>query len=392
MALNLLDLAKGYLGDSAISQVSQFLGESESSTKNAIHGAVLPSMLGALINKAGSNGGSDLLNMIKNDNHDGGILDNLSGLLGGGSALTGLLGGGGNIVSSLLGNKLGALLPLISSFSGVKKESAGTLMNLAAPILMGLLGKQVSSNGLNAGGLLNLLSSQSDIVKSALPSSFSSALGFGNMANTAAKAVESGVDEGKSLINRLLPWLLLLAGVFGLLYFLKTCKKPETPVVDAPVMVDTVAAQVDTMMKSKLVLPAGSAEEAMVNWINSADFNGDDKTKWFDFPEIGFDKGKATIVNPDQDVKLQNILSVLKEYPSVKVKIGGYTDSDGDDKKNQVLSAGRADAAMAWLVSKGIAADRMTAEGYGESNPVAPNDNEANKTKNRRISLRVISK
>jgi outer membrane protein OmpA-like peptidoglycan-associated protein len=83
----------------------------------------------------------------------------------------------------------------------------------------------------------------------------------------------------------------------------------------------------------------------------------------------------------------------LKEYPAVHLKIGGYTDSDGNDAANFKLSGERAKAVFEWLVAKGIAAERLPEpEGYGEKHPVAANDTPENKAKNRRISFSVRAK
>jgi OOP family OmpA-OmpF porin len=85
---------------------------------------------------------------------------------------------------------------------------------------------------------------------------------------------------------------------------------------------------------------------------------------------------------------LNEIAKVLAENPSVKIQIVGHTDSDGDDAKNLDLSKRRAISVMNELTkSFGIDASRMTTDGKGESQPVAPNDTPANKAKNRRVEF-----
>ncbi len=73
----------------------------------------------------------------------------------------------------------------------------------------------------------------------------------------------------------------------------------------------------------------------------------------------------------------------------MKVSIEGHTDGTGTDKVNQPLSEKRAAAAMAYLVSKGVEADRMTSSGYGASQPVADNKTAAGKAKNRRVEIKI---
>ena len=83
---------------------------------------------------------------------------------------------------------------------------------------------------------------------------------------------------------------------------------------------------------------------------------------------------------------------MLKAYPAVALKIGGYTDNTGDPDRNLKLSDNRAKAVMAALVAMGAARARLEAEGYGPQFPVASNDTEEGRAKNRRISLRVTNK
>jgi len=102
---------------------------------------------------------------------------------------------------------------------------------------------------------------------------------------------------------------------------------------------------------------------------------------------ITFDVNKANI-KPESYGTLNDIATVLKENPSVKVKIIGHTDSDGDDALNLDLSKRRAESVKSELSSGfGIDASRMQAEGAGESKPVASNDTPANKAMNRRVEF-----
>lgn len=106
---------------------------------------------------------------------------------------------------------------------------------------------------------------------------------------------------------------------------------------------------------------------------------------------ITFDVNKADI-KPESYGALNDIATVLKENPAVKVKISGHTDSDGDDALNLDLSKRRAESVKNELASKfGIDALRMQTEGAGESKPVTPNDTPANKAMNRRVEFIKIT-
>ena len=82
--------------------------------------------------------------------------------------------------------------------------------------------------------------------------------------------------------------------------------------------------------------------------------------------------------------------ALLKDNPSVKVEIAGYTDSRGSAKKNIRLSQARADAVMAALVAAGVPAGKITTKGYGPENPIAPNNTAKGRAQNRRIELHVL--
>jgi outer membrane protein OmpA-like peptidoglycan-associated protein len=87
---------------------------------------------------------------------------------------------------------------------------------------------------------------------------------------------------------------------------------------------------------------------------------------------------------------LNNIVKILNENPDLKAKIEGHTDNAGDDAKNMTLSANRAEAVKTYLVNKGISADRITTEGFGETMPIADNTTSAGRTKNRRVEIKVM--
>lgn len=104
---------------------------------------------------------------------------------------------------------------------------------------------------------------------------------------------------------------------------------------------------------------------------------------------ITFSKTKADI-KPESENTLRKALQTLETYPDISVEISGYTDNVGSDRSNQRLSEKRANAVRDWLVRQGVDPNRITAKGYGESNPVAPNDTPEGKQKNRRIEFKRI--
>lgn len=136
---------------------------------------------------------------------------------------------------------------------------------------------------------------------------------------------------------------------------------------------------------------SGGAEAKLLSFIQDASQQVD-KTTWITMDQLYFESGKA-VLKPGSQQQLQNIASILKAYPNVALKLGGYTDNTGDSVANRTLSAQRADAAVAELLKLNIAGTRLTAEGYGQQFPVcAANDTPECKARNRRIDIRVTKK
>lgn len=100
---------------------------------------------------------------------------------------------------------------------------------------------------------------------------------------------------------------------------------------------------------------------------------------------------KKTELKPESISELDNVVTLMKENPNLKIQISGYTDNVGKPEDNLRLSTGRAVAVVNYLLSKGINNNRLSFKGYGEADPIASNSTEEGKALNRRTELRVIS-
>lgn len=109
------------------------------------------------------------------------------------------------------------------------------------------------------------------------------------------------------------------------------------------------------------------------------------------FRGINFETAKATILSESYSI-LDEAAQILKDNPKIRVEIGGHTDSRGSASYNLELSQDRAAAVRLYLIEiHGIEPNRMIAKGYGETQPVAPNDTDENMFKNRRVEFTILS-
>ena len=115
-----------------------------------------------------------------------------------------------------------------------------------------------------------------------------------------------------------------------------------------------------------------------------------EKGKSFTLPDILYATASADLQS-DSKFVLDQLVKFLKDNPNVKIAIEGHTDNEGDAAKNMLLSDDRAKGVMAYLVSKGISSSRLSSKGYGETKPKVPNTSEANKAKNRRTDIVIVS-
>ena len=104
---------------------------------------------------------------------------------------------------------------------------------------------------------------------------------------------------------------------------------------------------------------------------------------------ILFKTGSADIL-PKSYVILDQAVAMMNQFPEIRIEVQGHTDDVGDDAQNMKLSQDRAQSVVNYMISKGIAADRLVAKGYGETTPEVPNDSEANRARNRRVEFHVI--
>ena len=385
MAINLLDSARSLLTPDVVSRVSSLIGESPAKTQQAL-GAAIPSLAGVICNEASTPGGAARVhNLITNTQLPGDLLSNAGSVLGGGAATEGLMRTGSGIVSSLLGERAGGVANLLASTSGIQFSSASSLLNIVAPLLVGVIGRHVTSAGIGASGISSLMSGHRDSIMGAIPSGLGSALGLGSNANLCGAApapsvrpmaVAEPVRKGFPVWGWLLPLLLLALALFAWRSF-------SRPHVGLPDM-------------ASITLPCGTTLSVQQGafMYNVAHFmmqgSGTELPKRFVFDHLNFDSA-TTNLTPDSNQTVNDLVSIMKCYPSATVQLEGHTDSTGDPEANKKLSVDRAEAVKGMMVAAGIDPNRISTAGWGQEKPIANNDTEDGKAKNRRTEL-VITK
>jgi outer membrane protein OmpA-like peptidoglycan-associated protein len=104
---------------------------------------------------------------------------------------------------------------------------------------------------------------------------------------------------------------------------------------------------------------------------------------------VRFITATATLLDESKPI-LDEIADILLNNPNIKVKIAGYTDSDGNEKTNLILSQYRADTVREYLIKKGVNPNNLKAIGYGEAKPLVENNSEENKQINRRVEFIIL--
>ncbi len=107
--------------------------------------------------------------------------------------------------------------------------------------------------------------------------------------------------------------------------------------------------------------------------------------------DIRFATNSAEITGASRFI-LDELIAFLRENPKVRIQVQGHTDSVGDLDRNMVLSRDRAGEVVRYLTAGGVQASRLSSEGFGPTKPVAPNDSEEGRARNRRTTFVITAK
>jgi OmpA-OmpF porin, OOP family len=403
MAANLLlNQVSSEFGGDALNRIASTIGESPGKIKTALSD-MLPALLGGLASKAQTKEGAhELLDVIHRDHLDTDQYEHVADAIKAPNALGNLMNTGGPLLDTVLEGKSAAVSDWVASHAGIKPASSKSLMSMVLPLVLGLIGRRVGGGG--ESGLMSLLGKPQTFLQDA-PGALTGVLGMGGAAAGAARSVVSEIDSrgqryaaaaaGTSPWRKWLLPLLLLLGLIVLLAYFMGRREPEPTA--APATAPIVAgADLGAFMDRKLPngvtlhIPANGVENKLLAFIEDKG-KPISPTTWFSFDRLEFETNASTL-KPSSQEQVRNIAEIMKAYPQVTVKFGGYTDNTGSPDQNLQLSRERASSAMNQVAALGVDASRLTAEGYGEQNPIADNATDEGRQRNRRVDINVTAK
>ena len=405
MSASILDTLRKVVTPSMVSQLSGLYGVPSQSLEKGLTAAV-PMMLGPLAARADdSNFMSQIFALAKDPANDPSLLDSPDRLLERAKATPSSSGIIGQFQSLLFGSGLSGLTDGLARYAGLKPSTASSLMSLAMPLVLAGINRIIRDDNLDASGLARRLTAEKVSIANALPAGLSHILPSVSTVSDVkaprpydARQVEETVravvppPPQRSSMAWLIPALLALLAIGGLYAMLRRDRVPETTQVSTtgPAPVGTSGYVTRSLPGgSDLRVPSTGTEAKLLNFIESA--TPATRETWFEFDRLNFETDSARI-RADSQEQLRNTAAILKAYPQVRVKIGGYTDNSGDPAANRRLSEERAMAVMNTLKDDGVTADRLEAEGYGDQHPIADNSTPEGRARNRRVAIRITAR
>jgi hypothetical protein len=172
-------------------------------------------------------GDSRLMDLISLQADDGKILNNLTDKLSGGNATESLMNSGREIVRSLFGGNVGSVVDLIARSVGIKSSTISSLLSVAAPLVLGALGKERSARGLGTAGLVSLLARQKSVLSQMVPAGLGSLIGANDIGKTKERIAESARYETPATAydprgqrrSQMWIWPVLALAALGLLLY-----------------------------------------------------------------------------------------------------------------------------------------------------------------------------
>lgn len=443
--MSLIDTLKNEMSGTAIQSLAQRLDIQPEQAQSGIT-ALIPAVLAGILKKGANTDSLGSLSAIFTGNRkpvdaapESELAEDTPSLLNRGRALVG----------DLFGGQVSDISKAIEQKTNLSSEKSMGLLTMAAPMVMHGVDKMVSSRGWSIPDFLGKLFEERATIENQLPAGLASGFGLAGLSlpHLNLGSVDAGgrvppvsprippiedavphasiTPEPDSSSGNVLKWIVIVAIIaLAAWWFFGRNRASMDNVATPRDSANAIMNTADSLaaMASKTGTTIGGALNEAGDWVynlggtksvalpdgatievgeNSAEakliaFIEDsaqevNSTTWFSLDRLYFETGKSTL-KPESREQLSNIASIMKSFPNVKLKIGGYTDDTGSAETNLKISNDRAQATMKDLVGLGVSADRLEAEGYGSEHPVADNATAEGKAQNRRIDVRVTAK
>jgi OmpA-OmpF porin, OOP family len=405
---SLLEIVQEAMTPDIARKVSGLVGETPAATESALRRAA-PAVLAGVVSLASTTAGAERVRSLVTEGGWGAdVLGTLGSRLAGGSG--NFLSSGARLVSSLFGTRTDGITDLLATGSGVQRASASTILSLAAPIVMSVIGSQVASRGLSTSGLSTMLAGERTSLLGALPAGITSLLGLKEMRRAPVEVAphvadvrprgvstaqerfdpEPAAAAATSPFSRWWPALLIGLAAVAMLFLLTRGRPADVASTraDAPSASPRQMADLALPDGTRVTISRGGSVHQLSTYLAGS---AADLPKRFVFDDLHFESG-STQLTPDDRQTVDSLLGVLKAYPAVRIVLEGHTDATGDAAANKALSRQRAEAVEQILTAGGVAADRLKAEGYGQERPLAENTTETGRARNRRLELVVVQR
>ncbi|MDF2691739.1 MAG: Outer rane fibronectin-binding protein [Labilithrix sp.] len=396
MSFNIIEVIESQVTPERVEGISKATGESPVRARQGISAGILAIVSGVIHRSSSPSGAAGLLETLRSP-----------------------FGSRTNLASSLLGDRTEQLTDAVAKTSGISRPAASGIMGALLPLVASVLGREVLSRKLDAGGLAEMMRSQKEklVSQPGLPTAFAGMLGLRKApeivrpelgAAEIAKRTAAPVGDRSAKKSRSwLPLALVLGAVgLGAIFLARRATTPTTevePTAEAP-RVETPYMGTPQTEPQPAPAPGGTpvgqepvgqttvtgAELPKDTGDLSVHFEAKDVPDRMTLSDVTFDFGTAKL-NTGEDT-VDHLATLMKQHPSARVRLEGHTDNVGDANVNDSLSQKRAVAVRKLLVDKGVDSGRIEAVGRGAAEPISPNTTDEGRAKNRRIDAVIVGR
>lgn len=355
---NLLSISQTFFSPDSVQKISDVIGQTSEKTLNALK-SVIPTLMNGIVDVGSTpEGAAKLVDII--NTHE---FENIN------KPDPRLIPEGHDAINGIFGSNLNTIVSKLESATGLGVGSITKMLDMSAPVFMGVLGSKVKYEKTGSLGIMNFLNDQKKAMS-----------GFTTHVTTATSNAHDKI-RSYTLPKQEIPWrgVFLAALVLLAVYFwwLAANSIPSPSTITTTVDGQTMANLMKTAPVRDLerFVIEGSAEEL---------------PKHFRFEKLRFISGEIGVARGSEP-ELDRIANALLRNPAAMVRVEGFTDNVGPEERNRRLSAARALHVREKLIDRGIEPGRIEAVGYGSENPIANNSMVHGRAVNNRVEL-VVTK